>query len=251
MSDIRQYWDDQAVKHKDSYLATTPDKYAKELEIASIGRFLKDGMNVLDVGCGNGYSTVAYAEMCDIKIIGLDYSEQMIRCAEANNKQIPFTCADVTAMEYEDATFDLVMSNRCLINLTSPDMQEVAIREICRVLKPGGSYIMCENTQQGLDALNGVRELAGLPRIETRWHNLYLDEEHILPFARELFDVREARNFASFYYLASRVINARISQDQGVSPQYESDINRVAAMVSEHLDCGAYSALKLYEMVKL
>ena len=253
MSDqIRSYWDKQAEKHGASYLATMPDKYAKDLEIESISRFLRDGMAVLDAGCGNGYSTFAYAKMYDIEIVGLDYSKQMIVQAEAhnNNDRVQFICADVLEMPFGDCTFDMVLTDRCLTNLTTRPMQEKALQEIHRVLKPGGAYIMCENTQQGLSALNDVREHAGLPRIEMRWHNLYLDEGHILPFAETLFTVREERNFASFYYLASRIINARISQEQGQEPRYDHDINRVAALVSAHIDCGNYSSLKLYEMVK-
>ena len=240
---IKNYWDEQANEHGQSSMATVPDQYAKDLEVENILPYLTG--KVLDVGCGNGYSTAIYAQG-NIKITGMDYSERMIDVANIRDTPATFLVGDVTNIPFRDGTFDTVTTDRCLINLSTREQQALAVKELCRVLKPGGCYVMCENTERGLDNLNSVRELAGLGKIETRWHNMYLDEQHILGVIEELFIVREIKSFASFYYLASRVINAGVNKN----PRYDSDINRVAAKVSSHVDAGDYGPVKLFILEK-
>lgn len=253
-SKIKIFWDNQAMTHGASSLATMPDQLLKNLEIENIEKYLKDGMSVADIGCGNGFSTFHYASNRDISILGVDYSESMILNAEkalldSNSeikKRVTFQVGDVRSTGFSDASFDVVITDRCLINLTSRDEQMKAIQEVYRILVPGGLYLMCEDTEQGLNSLNTLREYMGLEVIGVRWHNLYLDEPHILSGAEELFELLQIVNFSSFYYLASRIINAKIAQEQGVEPQYDSTINRVAAMCSS-LGCfGDFGPLKLF-----
>jgi hypothetical protein len=65
-----------------------------------------------------------------------------------------------------------------------------------------------------------------------------------------MFTVEKIINFSSFYYLASRVINAKISQEQGIEPSYDSEINRVAAMCSSLSCFGDFGPLKLFVLRK-
>jgi ubiquinone/menaquinone biosynthesis C-methylase UbiE len=235
-----------------------PDQLLKNLEIENIEKFLENGMSVADIGCGNGYSTFHYANSRKITIRGVDYSETMILNAEKAllasddeiQKRITFQVGDVRATGLPDATFHAVITDRCLINLTSREDQMKAVREVHRILMPGGLYLMCEDTEQGLARLNNLREYMGLEAINVRWHNLYLDEAHILSGAQGIFELLQTVNFSSFYYVASRIINAKIAQEQGVEPQYDSDINRVAAMCSSLGGFGDFGPLKLFVFKK-
>lgn len=255
---IKNFWDNQAMTHGASSLATMPDQFLKNLEIENIERFLKDGMSVADIGCGNGYSTFHYANKRNIVIRGVDYSESMILNAEKVlfasdgeiQKRVTFQVGDVRSTGLSDASFDAVITDRCLINLTSREDQMKAIQEVHRILIPGGLYLMCEDTEQGLGNLNNLREYMGLEVIDVRWHNLYLDESHILSSAKELFEQLQIVNFSSFYYVASRIINAKIAQEQGAEPKYDSDINRVAAMCSSLGGFGDFGPLKLFVFKK-
>ena len=47
------------------------------------------------------------------------------------------------------------------------------------LLNPGGMYVMCENSQEGLDAINDLRQQLGLKRIAAPWHNRYLRTNEI------------------------------------------------------------------------
>lgn len=257
--DIKKFWDDQAKLHGTSYLATTPDHYARELEIENLKKFLTPGSCVADIGCGNGYSSIHYAQALDITVHGLDYSEAMIAMAhqalmqlpDSVKKRVSFQVGDVRKTGLESEFFNTVITDRCLINLTTYDEQSMAIREIHRLLKEGGLYLMCECSAQGLENLNKVRHHVGLEAIKTRWHNLYLDEEHLHEAIKDLFTLEKIVNFSSFYYLASRIINAKIAQEQGIEPSYDSDINRVAAMCSS-LGCfGDFGPVKLFMLRKV
>lgn len=253
-NDVKQFWENQAITHGSSFLATMPDKFLKELEIENILKFLRSGMSVADIGCGNGYSTFHYAKTLDINIKGIDYSEAMIEQAnrvrddfpESVKKMLSFRVGDVRETGFESSNFDAVITDRCLINLTTRDEQAKALNEMYRILKPQGLYLMCEDTEQGLNNLNVVREHVGLEPIKVRWHNLYLDEQHILSASKGLFELVENVRFSSFYYLASRIINGKVAQEQGIEPKYGSDINRVSALCSSLGSFGDFGPLKLF-----
>jgi ubiquinone/menaquinone biosynthesis C-methylase UbiE len=201
---------------------------------------------VLDLGCGNGFSTLQFAARRPGAYVGADYSAEMIAAAEtarpgvalAAGATIEFQVADATQLPFADAAFDSVTTDRCLINLVDIEAQRVALKEICRVIVPGGRYVMCENSQQALGRLNHLRELAGLPIIGTRWHNVYLDEDALASTWNALFQLELVDSFSSLYYLASRIFNAKLAQDLKQEPDYNHPLNQLAARLPSFGDVG-------------
>ncbi|TQV84149.1 class I SAM-dependent methyltransferase [Exilibacterium tricleocarpae] len=256
--EIRRFWDQQAQQHGTDFAATVPDKYAKQLEIEAISRFLDDGQAIADIGCGNGYSCFKYFDRHELSITGVDYSEAMIQQAQRAREALPprlrdnirFQQGDVMATGLPAEQFDRVITDRCLINLTSRQEQATAIDEMARIVKPGGLYLMCENTEQGLANLNGARRQVGLDEIAVRWHNLYLDETRMQAAAAAHFELVEEVRFGGFYYLASRIINALIAEESGEQPSYLSPINEMAARLSGRIDCGDFGPVKLFVFKK-
>ena len=216
---IRDFWDKRAAEYGRVSLATMPDQFLKNLEIGNIVKFLQNGMRVADIGCGNGYSTFQYVKARDITIHGADYSAAMIEVAgntlrqepAALSRRVSFSVCDVRNTGFGEAAFNAVITDRCLINLTTREDQAAALTEIHRILKKGGLYLMCEDTEQGLNNLNKVRTSVGLDEINVRWHNLYLDENHILASSKKIFELVDVVKFSSFYYLASRIINGKLA----------------------------------------
>lgn len=229
---VKEFWDEQALAHGASDLATAPDHFYREMEIARIIEHLEPGKKILDVGCGNGYSTQKFWEAIDSEFVGVDYSEKMI--AEARNLEcanhIFFLIGDASNLPYAN-TFDIIISERCLINLTSWEEQSKALLEMKKCLKPGGKIILVENFVNGLEKLNKLRAGFDLHEIKVRWHNCYLEMTEFVPFINEHFVTSHNENIGNLYYIISRVVYAALAKADDREPEYGHLINKIASQL--------------------
>lgn len=99
---------------------------------------LKKGQKVLDLACGTGVVAVTAAQR-QAEVTGLDLSPVLLEKARWNSKlaqvQIQFDEGDVEFLPYKDNEYDVVLSQFGHMFAPRP---EVAIKEMLRVLKPGG-----------------------------------------------------------------------------------------------------------------
>lgn len=245
---IRRYWDERAASDS-SAQSTTQDYYLREIEWRVLhGALTKHKPHrVLDVGCGDAWITSRLASAFpDTQFVGGDYSVSMIKNAGVNIKQtgvsnIHLSECDITK-PIQPATFDLIYTTRCLINLPSWDLQQTALQNIHSALDPGGVYVMIENFQEGHEAFNDVRTAFGLPRIAVREHNLFFERQRLVEFLEPVFRIDEEINISSTYYLASRVIYSRICQDRAVEPNYLDEHHRHASLLPF---CGEYGPVRM------
>lgn len=97
------------------------------------------GKRLLDVGCGLGGKTVAYAEAGALAV-GTDLSEanavQSLRYARAAGASVDFFVGDAAALPVRDGAFDTVVANDAMEHFAEP---ERALAEMRRVLRPGGA----------------------------------------------------------------------------------------------------------------
>jgi ubiquinone/menaquinone biosynthesis C-methylase UbiE len=98
------------------------------------------GAEVLDVGTGPGILLVELARRRpDLRLTGIDLSADMISAATRNvaryADRVKTRVGDVTALDYPDGSFDLVISSFSLHHWDHP---EAAVPELARVLRPGG-----------------------------------------------------------------------------------------------------------------
>lgn len=230
--EIQKFWDNQAKELGSSPKATNEDVYYRSLEILEIIKELGDCPGyVLDVGCGNGFSTKKFATRFPGSYFeGVDFSEAMIREAHyssilPNARFMVMNALDLSTIEHK---YDTIISERCLINLTDCEKQEQAILQMKRVLDRQGKLILVENTMDGLNRLNLMRERIGLHEIQVRWHNLYFLHQPLLEFLQAHFEHVEARNIGMPYYFLSRVVYAKYAQLRGIEPRYDNWMNRIA-----------------------
>ena len=108
----------------------------------------KPGERVLEVGPGTGYYTLDAAEWVkpDGEVEVLDLQQEMLdhtmrRAGERGLANVSPTRSDATSMPYEDGSFDAAYLVTVLGEI--PD-QDAAIRELARVLKPGGRLVVGE-----------------------------------------------------------------------------------------------------------
>lgn len=100
---------------------------------------IRPGQFVLDVGCGTGVAALTAAR-AGAKVCALDLSPVLIQHGRQHaalaDVKIDFSEGDVEALPYADSTFDVVISQFGHMFAPRP---EVAIAEMLRVLKPGGT----------------------------------------------------------------------------------------------------------------
>lgn len=254
VEEIREYWDDNARRHRAGLAATTPDPLAKELEVAALKRALDPALDTLEVGCGNGYNLFSLAVTFSGALTGVDFAPAMIEVANETAR----TRLDAARFRFEVASvlddlsrlgkFQQVFTDRCLINLTSLDEQVAGLENLARALPVGGRLALVESTRQGQECINSFRQQVGLTTIPYHWHNLYLDEAAFLARVPRYLRHIATDNFASLYFVISRVFNAKLTP-VGQAPDYLAEINKIAAALPSFGDCAPLK-LFLFERVQ-
>jgi len=109
---------------------------------------IKSGESVLDVGCGTGSLTiVAKRRAGSSEVCGIDAAPEMIAKATKKAKkagvEISFQTSVVERLPFPDGHFDVVLSSLMLHHLPKAAREQGA-REIRRVLKPGGRWLIVD-----------------------------------------------------------------------------------------------------------
>jgi SAM-dependent methyltransferase len=142
--------------------AALHDKYGPRNSLADIPAAVTPsrGSAVLEVGCGSGrFWRSATAWPADLALTLVDLSPGMVGEAQATLHDIgrwtdlTTQVADVCALPFAEASFDLVLALHMLYHAADPDQATV---EIARVLRPGGVAIASTN---GKDSLGAIMEL--------------------------------------------------------------------------------------------
>jgi SAM-dependent methyltransferase len=234
---LRNYWEERA-RSDQSAQSTTLDYYLREIEFRCIGESIsvRRPARVFDVGCGDAHTTLRLAALFPhIAFVGGDYAQAMVTNAR-NNLQRQDT-KNVEIIKYDVSiagdlhSFDFVYTMRCLINLPSWESQRSALNNISALLIRSGTYVMIENFADGHLQMNQVRRSFGLPEIKVRDHNCFFEQERLLPFLEDQFEIKAVQNISSTYYLVTRVIYSMICQEQGVEPDYFDQHHRLAAQL--------------------
>lgn len=238
---VLDFWNDRA---RLAELAGSNDFVAKELEVSTLINHIRPGQKILEVGCGNGYTAVEFARRLPVDIYAIDFSPEMIESARklADERtlkgRVQFEVADVRKLSSSKSSFDLVYTERLLINLPDWPEQAKAIQDITARLKPGGRYLMCENSQDGLDRINELREACGLDAIAPPWHNRYLRDSEVAALEVKGLKLAGVHCYSSTYYFVSRVVNAWLAAQEGEEPQYDAKVNQLALLLPSIGDFG-------------
>jgi arsenite methyltransferase len=147
-------------------LANVPDaaveSFAGVANPFSLGS-LEAGERVLDVGSGAGTDSLVAAQMVGPtgSVTGIDMTPEMLEKSRAAAAQmglgnVTFIEADAERLPFDDASFDVVLSNG-VIDLT-PD-KDAVFSEIFRVLAPGGRIQVADVTIQNPVSEEGKRNI--------------------------------------------------------------------------------------------
>lgn len=131
--------------------------------------------SVLEVGCGQGELAERIRQEIGAEVVAIDQSERMVELARARG--VDARLGDVQDLPFPDESFDVAVAAWMLYHVADLDR---GLREVARVLRPGGRLVAATNYA---DHLQEMFELAGAERFE-------------LPFGGENGEEILSRHFA-------------------------------------------------------
>jgi demethylmenaquinone methyltransferase/2-methoxy-6-polyprenyl-1,4-benzoquinol methylase len=108
----------------------------------TIDETVRSGDRVLDACCGTGDLAIG-ARARGADVVGLDFSERMLERARRKEPAIEWVRGDVLALPFDDASFD---SATVGFGVRNVEDLEASLRELRRVLRPGGRLGILELT---------------------------------------------------------------------------------------------------------
>lgn len=249
------HWERWAQNYGTDIRATTKCLSIKRLEVDAFSRQLTSRVLapdpvVLEIGCGNGFNGFSLAEAFPgLRYVGVDFSPSMVEQAakimdrqsqarefpvqrlafgvlDARNLSAPFQIDDKSVHRVGELVrpllpvrgFDVVLTNRMLINLVSAEEQLAVMRRIAGVLAPGGLFLMLENEREAHSRLNQIRQSLGLPNREAASYNVFIDSGGVVEPFKNHMDLLETEAVSSLhdlllYAVAPAAANREVEYD--------------------------------------
>jgi arsenite methyltransferase len=148
---------------------------------------------VLDAGCGRGLVLIACAQkLIAGRAVGIDLwvpkdlSHNSREATLANAAaagvvdRVEVQTGDITQLPFPDASFDAVVSMTVIHNIPSRDLRDQTVRELIRVLKPGGRIAIFDLGRRTSRRYMEVLQGAGMTVREIGHHRLWLLPGHSL-----------------------------------------------------------------------
>lgn len=108
--------------------------------------------SILEVGCGVG-SFCCLLKNKTNQIYGVDFSPKMVSAAKKNCPSVCFSQASADKLPFADKSFDTVVAIMLFHHLQSQGLLKQSLREIKRVLKPGGEIYILDHSGSLLSSL--------------------------------------------------------------------------------------------------
>ncbi|HNH29308.1 MAG TPA: methyltransferase domain-containing protein [bacterium] len=137
------YWDEK--------VKSFPESLLRMNEVMAETAQIKSHERVLDAGCGVGGSSIFLARTIGCKTVGITLSANQVQRAKKNAQNSgtahlnEFKVMDYSHTDFEDASFDVVWGCE---SICYADNKEEFVKEVYRILKPGGRFIMADGMVQ-------------------------------------------------------------------------------------------------------
>lgn len=245
--EIKNHWENWAREYGTSLRATTKASTAKSIELDALARAFNrilaanpGAKSVLEVGSGNGENLLYLASRFPhMRFTGMDFVAEMIASAKIRRndlgisaEHLHFLQGDVLDLPSELATtYDIVFTDRCLINLNTDDNQKEALSALCALLLRGGYLVMIENSNETYANQNRARELLDLAPRRPADFNHFFNEPEILRHLRDGCGMRvlDVEDFISLHDLVLYVLLPAIN---GGAVDYEHPLVQAATRLT-------------------
>lgn len=250
---ISEFWDAQAREHRGKCSASWGDRFAIDLEIKTLAKYIPDNKYVLNAGCANGYSFFKQVPINSMReAVGIDYSEPMIREAqiqldELNLRNVSVKVADIKELPFADGQFDVTYATRVLINLHNWGDQLKGINECLRVTKTGGIFVLMEGFWEPLIKLNAMRAICGLPPLVEHDFNRYLKKDRLEEFLNRKGLAWKCDKWSSVYYLGTRLLRDLVPN---IGQAYTSEFNMGFYEMAKKYSGGDFGVQEAYIIEK-
>ena len=148
---------------------------------------------VLDLGCGPGIVSCAFAEAAR-HVTGLDLAPAMLERAKARQAQrsltnMSWTCGDVARLPFADDSFSMVVTRYTFHHFLSP---AAVLAEMKRVCRPGGRVVVADVTPeaeklQAYDRFETLRDPSHAHALSVEGLKALFAEANLLPMEMESF----------------------------------------------------------------
>ncbi|NNC98664.1 MAG: class I SAM-dependent methyltransferase [Gammaproteobacteria bacterium] len=137
-SETGQISEDAAKIYEDVYL---PALFREWCPLAIQAAEIEKGDSVIDIACGTGALAIAVSEFVGPKgkTVGVDINQGMLKIARSKSSKVEWLNAPAERLPFVDDSFHCVVSQFGLMYFEN---QEIAIREMMRILQPGGKIVV-------------------------------------------------------------------------------------------------------------
>ena len=224
---IKNYWDSEANRIGHLPEATVRDHFFRYVELNTVLNFLKKRKisNLLDAGCGNGFTTFYLARFSK-KTIGIDYADKFIDFANKLKKRknflkyfhlykdseltpsknnVKFITHDLINPFKIEKKFDVIVCSRVLINFPSKNLQKKVFDNLYSILKKNGYLILTEVDEDAHKKLSKLRKRILKEPLEKYWHNLYLNINFLKKLFKKKYSIIKVVNYEEFQ-VASKIL---------------------------------------------
>ncbi len=139
-ADVAAMFDDVAERYDitNDVLALGQTRRWRKAVVAAVDP--QPGERILDLAAGTGTSSVPFAQ-AGATVVPADFSLGMLSVGRQRQPFLPFVAADALHLPFADASFDAATISFGLRNVAD---RAVALRELLRVVRPGGRLVVCE-----------------------------------------------------------------------------------------------------------
>ena len=266
LEQIEQHWKNWAEKFDTDIRATTKTETIKKLEVAALHRAFKKTpfisqkeCHVLEVGCGNGHNCFRLFDlMPDCSFTGVDFIPEMIKNAtkiKIKNKEysnIDFFIGNALTLDENKNLkeyYDIVFTDRCLINLNTVELQINALEQLYKKTKKGGYIIIIENINETYNNQNTLRKSVGLPERTPDKFNLFISDSVLLEYAKKNLTLIDIDDFSSLHDIILYVLTPMLNNG---SVDYDSPMVLAATQLllsikdNSNRDFGKFGQNRLY-----